>query len=87
MHNLSISLSGSNESNIARIAQDIIDRQELVDHLSHDLKGIEEKIQDVQALNGPKFTRPVAQLKYRIYMDHMCSFPFISRCGGLAGFI
>lgn len=47
LHNLSISLSGSNESNIARIAQDIIDRQELVDHLSHDLKGIEEKIQDI----------------------------------------
>lgn len=47
LHNLSISLSGSNESNIARIAQDIIDRRELVDHLSHDLKGVEEKIQDI----------------------------------------
>lgn len=47
LHNLSISLSGSNESSIARITQDIIDRRKLVDRLSHDLKNIEEKIQDI----------------------------------------
>ena len=47
LHNLSISLSGSNESHIANIAQEIIDRRELVDRLTSDLKAIEEKIQNI----------------------------------------
>ena len=48
LHNLSISLSGSNQSFIANLAQDIIDRQGLVDRYSSELKAVEEKIQEIQ---------------------------------------
>jgi DNA sulfur modification protein DndD len=47
LHNLSISLSGSNESYVANIAQEIKDRLELVARLKGDLKTIEGKIQDI----------------------------------------
>ena len=47
LHNLSISLSGSNESAISSIAGDIADRRDLVERLRHDLKEVEAKIQDI----------------------------------------
>lgn len=47
LHNLSISLSGSNESYVANIAQEIKDRLELVARLKGDLKTIEGKILDI----------------------------------------
>jgi len=47
LHNLSISLSGNNESYIAGIAREICDRRDLVDRLTRDLKDIENQIQDI----------------------------------------
>ena len=46
LHNLSISLSGSNESQISGLVGEISDRFELVDRLSQDLKDVEQDIQD-----------------------------------------
>ena len=48
LHNLSISLSGSNQSFVAGIAQEIVDRRELVDRYRSELKAVEEKLQDIQ---------------------------------------
>lgn len=47
LHNLSISLSGSQEQEIAKKAEEIIDRIELVARLRGDLKNIEDKINDL----------------------------------------
>lgn len=47
MHSLSISLSGSNESEIANKATEIIERIDLVSRLRQDLKVIENKLQDI----------------------------------------
>ena len=47
LHNLSISLSGSNESRIAGIAREICDWRDLVDRWTQDLKAVEEQIQDI----------------------------------------
>lgn len=47
LHNLSISLSGSNELRIAGLVREINDRRDLVDRLSQDLKKIETQIQDI----------------------------------------
>lgn len=47
LHNLSISLSGNNESNISRVAQEIVDRRSLVERFRNDLKIVEEKLQDI----------------------------------------
>jgi RecF/RecN/SMC N terminal domain. len=47
LHNLSISLSGSNESRIAGIAREICDWRDLVDRRTQDLKAVEEQIQDI----------------------------------------
>ena len=46
LHNLSISLSGSNESQVSGLVGEISDRFELVDRLSQDLKDVEQDIQD-----------------------------------------
>lgn len=46
LHNLSISLSGSNESQISGLVREISDRMELVERLTQDLKEIEQQIQD-----------------------------------------
>ena len=46
LHNLSISLSGSNESQISGLVGEIRDRFELVERLSQDLKDVEQDIQD-----------------------------------------
>jgi DNA sulfur modification protein DndD len=48
LHNLSMSLSGNSQSEVAGIAQDIIDRQELVARLRVDLKAVENKLQEIQ---------------------------------------
>lgn len=48
LHNLSISLSGNSQSFIAGLAQEIIDRRELVDRYRLELKVIEDKLQDIQ---------------------------------------
>lgn len=48
LHNLSISLSGSNQSFVAGIAQEIVDRRELVDRYRSELKAVEEKLQDIE---------------------------------------
>ena len=47
LHNLSISLSGNNESYVAGIAHEISDRRDLVDRLTQDLKVVEQQIQDI----------------------------------------
>lgn len=47
LHNLSISLSGSREAEIAEIPITIKDRQELVARLQGDLRELDRKIQDV----------------------------------------
>ena len=47
MHSLSISLSGSNESEIANKATEIIERIDLVSRLRQDLKVIENKLKDI----------------------------------------
>ena len=47
MNGLSISLSGSNESEIANKATEIIERIDLVSRLRQDLKVIENKLQDI----------------------------------------
>lgn len=47
MHSLSISMSGSNESQISNIALEINERVELVARLREDLKSIESKLQDI----------------------------------------
>lgn len=47
LHNLSISLSGSREAEIAEIPITIKDRQELVARLQGDLKELDRKIQDI----------------------------------------
>lgn len=47
LHNLSIALSGNNESHISGIAREISDWRDLVDCLTHDLKEVEEQIQDI----------------------------------------
>lgn len=54
---------------LAIINNDQNKAQQHIDHLNKNMIvslkwAIEEKIQEVQALNGPKFSRPVAQLKY-----------------------
>ena len=46
LHNLSISLSGSNESLVSGLVREITDRMELVDRLNQDLKDVEQQIQD-----------------------------------------
>lgn len=48
LHNLSISLSGSNESRISQIACEISDRLELVDRFKNELKNVDHKLQDIQ---------------------------------------
>lgn len=47
LHNLSISLSGSNESMISNIAVEIKERLELVSRLREELKSVENKLQEV----------------------------------------
>ena len=47
LHNLSISLSGSNESRISQIACEISDRLELVDRFKNELKNVDHKLQDI----------------------------------------
>lgn len=47
LHNFSISLSGSNESFVSNIAQEIFDRQSVVERLHSKLKNVEAKIQDI----------------------------------------
>ena len=46
LHNLSISLSGSNESYVSGIISEIRDRLALVDRLNQELKEVEQQIQD-----------------------------------------
>lgn len=46
LHNLSISLSGNNQSQISNLVQEISDRMELVDRLTQELKEVELQIQD-----------------------------------------
>lgn len=46
LHNLSISLSGSNESQISGLICEISDRMGLVERLTQDLKEVEKQIQD-----------------------------------------
>lgn len=46
LHNLSISLSGSNESLVSGLVREISDRMKLVDRLYQDLKKVEQQIQD-----------------------------------------
>ena len=46
LHNLSISLSGSNESLVSGLIREISDRMGLVDRLNQDLKDVEQQIQD-----------------------------------------
>lgn len=46
LHNLSISLSGSNESLVSGLIREISDRMGLVDRLNQDLKNVEQQIQD-----------------------------------------
>ena len=46
LHNLSISLSGSNESQVSGLVRDISDRMELVERLTQDLKEVEQQVQD-----------------------------------------
>lgn len=48
LHNLSISLSGSNESRISQIACEISDRLELVERFKNELKNVDHKLQDIQ---------------------------------------
>ncbi len=48
LHNMSISLSGSNQSLVSGLAQEILDRQELVHRFRSELKKVEEKLQDIQ---------------------------------------
>ena len=48
LHNLSISLSGNNESQINSIAREISDRRSLVFRLNQDLKEIERQIQEIK---------------------------------------
>ena len=48
LHNQSISLSGNSQSFIAGLAQEILDRRELVDRYRLELKIIEDKLQDIQ---------------------------------------
>lgn len=48
LHNLSQSLSGTREAEVARYAQDIADRQELVAARKADLEKIEDKINDLK---------------------------------------
>lgn len=47
LHNLSISLSGNNESMVSGLIGEIWDRMELVERLSRDLKEVEKQIQDI----------------------------------------
>ena len=46
LHNLSISLSGSNESQVFGLVREISDRMGLVERLNEDLKEVEQQIQD-----------------------------------------
>lgn len=46
LHNLSISLSGSNESQVSGLVREISDRMGLVDRLNEDLKEVERQIQE-----------------------------------------
>lgn len=46
LHNLSISLSGSNESQVSGLVREISDRMGLVERLNEDLKEVEQQIQD-----------------------------------------
>lgn len=48
LHNLSQSMSGTREAEVARYAQDIADRQELVAARKSDLEKIEDKINDLK---------------------------------------
>lgn len=47
LHNLSISLSGNNESMVSGLIGEIRDRMELVERLARDLKEVEKQIQDI----------------------------------------
>ena len=46
LHNLSISLSGSNESQVSGLVREISDRMGLVERLNEDLKEVERQIQE-----------------------------------------
>lgn len=48
LHTLSIQLSGNKEEEVARIAEDIRDRMELVDRLQQDKAELEKKIADIK---------------------------------------
>lgn len=48
LHNMSISLSGGSQSSVSGIAQEILDRQDLVNTYRIELKKVEEKLQDIQ---------------------------------------
>ena len=48
LHNLSISLRGGSQSSVSGIAQEILDRQDLVNTYRIELKKVEEKLQDIQ---------------------------------------
>ncbi len=48
LHNLSISLSGNNESQINSIAREISDRRNLVNRLNQDLKEVDRQIQEIK---------------------------------------
>lgn len=47
LHNMSISLSGNNESQVSGIATEINDRIHLVERLRNDLRSVEKKLQDI----------------------------------------
>lgn len=47
LHNTSIYLSGSNESQISDLAQEIVDRQSLVERLKKEIKDIDGTIQEI----------------------------------------
>jgi len=47
LHNLSISLSGSNESAISQIAHDIAERRDFVDRKKKELQQVNDKLQDI----------------------------------------
>jgi len=47
LHNISISLSGSNEAMVSKIPFDISERRDFVNSRKEELKGVEAKIQDI----------------------------------------
>ena len=48
LHNSSIALSGNNQSTVSGIAQEIVDRKELVDRFCTELRKVEANIHDIQ---------------------------------------